>query len=126
MIAFMLNYRQNIFMQTVAVFLVWILVLASAGFHGHLPADARECTDCAGAIHSTCDCCENETDCGQQSDNDDDQPQHKCHCFCFGNLLTILHGLEIQNILLKQPFYMLEFQINIPLVIQNIFQPPKY
>jgi hypothetical protein len=37
-----------------------------------------------------------------------------------------LHGLEIQNILLKQPFYRLEFQINFPPVIQNIFRPPKY
>jgi len=122
MIFFMLNYRQHIITRTAAIILVCVVPLASAAFHGHTSDDKQQCADCAA---SACCCCQNAADCDQQPDNDNSQPHHKCHCSGFHTMQSILHGLDIQNILLQQPFYTPDFQITIPQFSQNIFQPPK-
>jgi len=124
MIAFMLNLRQKIITQVAAIILICIIPLTSVASHEHAPHEAQECTDCAAPVPSTC-CCKNAADCHQQSDHDNAQPHHKCHCYGFHTLQSILPGLDIQYILLQQPFYTPEFHIAISQLIQNIFQPPK-
>ncbi len=125
----MLNYRQHIFIQTVAIVLAFTFTIAPAALHTHLSGHEldrdQQCRHCYASDESTCDCCQTNNNCHEESDHESDQSHHKCHCWCFSSLLSILPQFEIQTGLMQQPFYLIEFYINIPQVERNIFRPPR-
>lgn len=125
----MLNNRQHIFTQTVAIVLAcaFMIVLMTPYTHvsGHELDGDRQCQHCSGFDESTCSCCQTNSDCHQKSDHSSDHSQHKCNCWCLNSLLSILPQIEIQTGLKQQPLYLLECKIRIPQMERDIFRPPR-